>query len=74
MGWFRKNGKKNNYGRHFVNHRINYLTEFDLNIDIMLILYMFWGKILYPFFKGWWENIGKSGDAQWVLKIRINKF
>ena len=35
---------------------------FDLYIDIVLIVYMFYAKIL--FFKGWYEKIVKRGDAQ----------
>ena len=29
---------------------MNYVTEFDLNIDIDLIVYMFHAQILFPFF------------------------
>ena len=43
-----------------------YLTEFDMHIDIVLIVYMFCTKILFFFFlfKGWCEKIVKSGDFQ----------
>ena len=42
-----------------------YLTEFDMHIDIVLIVYMFCTKILFFFFllKGWCEKIVKSWDA-----------
>ena len=40
---------------------MNSFTEFDLDIDIVLIVYMFGGKVI--FFKGWFEKI-KSGDTQ----------
>ena len=36
-----KKKKKENEEGNFGNYRMNYLTEFDLNIDIVLIGYMF---------------------------------
>ena len=38
---------------------MNYLTEFDLLKDIVLIVYMFCAT---NFFKGWYEKIEKKGE------------
>ena len=43
------------------NYLMNYLTEFDLNVDIVLIVYMLCSKI---FFKGWLEKLIKTRDTQ----------
>ena len=45
---FRKNGKKTNLKGILGNYRMNYLKEFDLYIDIVLTVYMF--------FKVMWED------------------
>ena len=46
--------------------QMNSLKEFDLYIDIVLIVYMFCIKIL--FFLGWCEKIVKTRDAQGGIK------
>ena len=38
----------------FGNYQMNYIAEFDLYIDIVLIVYMFCANF---FFKGWYEKI-----------------
>ena len=42
---FRKDDARKNIRGIFVNYRINYLIEFDLYIDITLIVFMFCAKI-----------------------------
>ena len=46
----------------FRNYQMDYVIEFDLHIDIVLIVYMFCAKIFFK--KGWCEKILKSRDAQ----------
>ena len=52
---------------------MNYLTEFDLNTDIVLIVYMLCAKILFflPFLKVWYENLVKSGNALGIRNKQI---
>ena len=47
---FTNNGKKKIQESIFENYQINYLTELDLCIDIVLIVYMVCAKILFFFF------------------------
>ena len=42
---------------------MNYVTEFDLNIDFVLIVSTFWAKFIL-LFKGLCEKIVKRCDAQ----------
>ena len=42
----KKRKKKDNEEDIFGNYRMNYLTELDLNIDVVLIVYIFYAKIL----------------------------
>ena len=42
--------KKTNLGGIFGNSQMNYFTEFDLNIDIVLVMYIFCSKIIFHFF------------------------
>ena len=43
----RKDGKKKKLRMHFENYQMNYLIEFDLNIHIILIVYIFRAKIIF---------------------------
>ena len=56
---FIKNGKKKNLRRILGNYQINYLTELDLFIDIISILYVFSAKILMLI-----REDRKRGDAK----------
>ena len=47
----------------FGNNLMNFLKEFDLYIDVVLMLYMFCVKIIH-FLKVRCEKIVKSGDAK----------
>ena len=66
---FRKNGKERIYEDIFGNYQMNYLTEFDMDKDILIIVLMFLSK--KKKIKGWCGEKVKSWEVQGDIKKQI---